>query len=165
MLADLAPRDAAVDELMRPTDGAVGQSGDAAIDGEASTSSTPAERALRRPAPRGGNDEDVRRIRRGRYRVRRPAIEQAMAVEGVGTTRAVPVQEEGRMVGYRLMNVSPTLGRLGLRNGDIITHVNGRAISSPDAALAAYGGLRNAERINLRIRRGAARTGLSYIID
>jgi hypothetical protein len=119
----------------------------------------------RRTPSAAQRDSDVLRLGPGRYRVRRAAIEHAMAVEGVGTTRAVPVTRDDQMIGYRISNVSPSLHQLGLRGGDIITHVNGRALTSPDAALAAYSGLRNANRIYLRLRRGGGNTGVSYIIE
>jgi len=42
----------------------------------------------------------------------------------------------------------------GLQEGDLITAVNGHAISSPDAALSAYSSLRHHELAVVELRRG-----------
>jgi S1-C subfamily serine protease len=44
----------------------------------------------------------------------------------------------------------------GLQDGDVITAVNGYALSSPDAALEAYESLRRSRAAIIELRRGAA---------
>jgi general secretion pathway protein C len=90
--------------------------------------------------------------------IRRATIERAAANIGDLMTQAkfVPHQD-----GMRIMSVKPTsvFRRMGLRNGDILTGVDGRPIRSIDDALSLYHGLKGSDQLSLEIsRRGRPRT-------
>jgi general secretion pathway protein C len=82
--------------------------------------------------------------------------------------RIVPQEEDGRVVAVRIFGVrrdSP-LGWLGLQNGDAITEVNGRDVTSPEAALQAYSTLFQSDLLEISlIRRGAPTTIRWRIVD
>ncbi|MEM9452884.1 MAG: hypothetical protein AAGF11_01810 [Myxococcota bacterium] len=73
--------------------------------------------------------------------------------------RIVPKQEGGSVVGYKFYGIrSGSLPkRLGIENGDMLTAVDGKALTSIDQAMEIYAGLRTATRIELSLeRRGKA---------
>ena len=150
-----------------PTPAALGSPADDA--GAASKVQTPAEPPPRSARGRGGarpaRDNDVVRVRPGSYRVKRAAAEEQLSKGGLGATKAVPVTKNGQQVGYKLYNVSPQLRRIGLRSGDVVTSINGRPLTTPDAALATYGALRKARRANIRLIRGGRPVSLSYELE
>lgn len=80
--------------------------------------------------------------------------------------RAIPVREDGGIVGVRLAGVRPDglLGKLGIQNGDEIRTINGYEVGAPDQALAAYSRLASAERLTVQLRRGGAIVYQSYVI-
>ena len=71
-----------------------------------------------------------------------------------------PVTKNGKVIGVRLSRSNPQslLGRLGLRNGDVIQSINGFRLSSPEKALQAYARLRTASEIRIQIERGGKPT-------
>ena len=104
------------------------------------------------------------------YRVSRSELERLAAEEGVAhmrDIRVMPAFENGRAWGFRLAFVreGSLFAQLGLRQGDVIRRVNGRALDSPEKALEVYSELRAASRIDLELDRGGATTRLSYRLD
>ncbi len=81
--------------------------------------------------------------------------------------RAVPVREDGRIVGVRLSGIRSDglLGMLGIQNGDEVRSINGYEVGTPDKALEAYAHLANAKRLSVQLRRGGATLHLGYTID
>lgn len=82
--------------------------------------------------------------------------------------RAVPTNLGDGVVGYRLFGIrnGSVLAALGLRNGDFLRSINGRPLSTPQEALAAYSGLRGASVWVLRVQRGGADTSLDVrVVD
>jgi type II secretion system protein C len=77
----------------------------------------------------------------------------------VAGVRIVPSMREGRPNGFKIYAVRPSsvLALLGFHNGDLILAVNGRNVSSPDAALETFSSLRSANRIVCEIERGGRR--------
>lgn len=71
------------------------------------------------------------------------------------SVRIVPKIENDAPIGFQLFGVRPdgVVARFGFANGDVITHVNGIAIGSPDKALAAYATLRGSNEIVVEGRR------------
>jgi hypothetical protein len=106
--------------------------------------------------------EGLRRLGPGRYEVSREWLSEAgKRAPSVSAVRHVV---DGEVQGFRLRGVSGPLSDLGLRDGDVLTNVNGLKVDSPDAGFAAYQRCRKADRINLVVLRGGARVGLSYVI-
>jgi type II secretory pathway component PulC len=69
-------------------------------------------------------------------------------------------------VGLRLSGVGAAgpFAALGLRDGDLLLEVSGRSIATPDAALAAYGALRTADRVWLVVERAGERIRTDYVV-
>jgi general secretion pathway protein C len=85
--------------------------------------------------------------------VERVLREQASAIGG--SVRAVPHQQDGRLVGVKLYGISRNhlLAELGLQNGDVLRTINGLELASPDQALDAYAKLRNASHFSVALVR------------
>lgn len=69
--------------------------------------------------------------------------------------RIVPKQKDGEVLGYKLYGIRrgslPKL--LGLKNGDMVTAVNGEDLKSMDKAMALYTKLRRASNLSVSIER------------
>lgn len=75
--------------------------------------------------------------------------------------RVVPSQKDGKTQGYKLYGIRRgTLPKLlGLKNGDMITAINGEELTSIDKAMALYTKLRRASRLEVNIvRKGKSMT-------
>lgn len=121
----------------------------------------------RLPGPREATFDGVRKIGTQRYEVRRAALERFL--QGGVTPpwpRIVPQMREGQGSGLLLAGVRPdsAFAALGLASGDLLLAVNDRAISTPDAALAAYAAMKTADHVWLVIERGGRRVRLDYVI-
>lgn len=81
-------------------------------------------------------------------------------------TRAIPVTEGGRIVGVRLLGITPEepLGLLGFRSDDVLLTVNGLGIADPDRALRAYAAVRTTEELQVVVQRQGRRVELRYVL-
>ena len=71
------------------------------------------------------------------------------------------ISEDGGPDGLALKNIKPNsiFRRMGLRNGDILTGVDGQEIQTVDDALKLYENLKSASGVQVQIlRRGQERT-------
>ena len=100
------------------------------------------------PAPAGVTRVSARHVRVDRAVVRR------LASAGPGI-RVLPVTREGRVVGVRLSGIRPgsALQAAGARDGDILTEIDGRALTSPEVALGAYAQLLSGAPVRVRVER------------
>lgn len=82
----------------------------------------------------------------------------------VSLVRPMPVQENGQLVGFRLLpGQDPNfLNKLGLRPGDIVTAINGLTLDSPANGVQALQALQNETSLNLEIRRGQQNMTLNF---
>ncbi len=80
---------------------------------------------------------------------------------------ARPVLRGRRMVGVRLLRLPPgaAFQRLGLRAGDQITAINGRALDSPDALLWVMSTLPSARHVTVAVERQRRAVTLAYRIE
>lgn len=112
------------------------------------------------PITRSDLDRHVRWIAPQAWEIDRSLAERALQPGSiVQPVRLVPHERDGN-IGVRVYGVrrDSLLGRLGIQNGDRILDVNGYAIGSPDRALEAYVGLRDADAFFVRLeRRGEER--------
>jgi len=89
--------------------------------------------------------------------VERAFVEQLMANPALlaKQARIVPKQKDDEVLGYKLYGIRrgslPKL--LGLKNGDMITAVNGEELKSMDKAMALYTKLRRASNLSVSIER------------
>ncbi|NNG01640.1 MAG: PDZ domain-containing protein [Desulfobacteraceae bacterium] len=77
-----------------------------------------------------------------------------------------PYLENGAPAGLALSNIKPNsiFRRMGLRNGDIITGVDGQNIQSVDDALKLYENLRSSSNVNVDIKRRGRERNIEYQI-
>jgi type II secretion system protein C len=89
--------------------------------------------------------------------VERAFVEQLMANPALlaKQARIVPKQQDDEILGYKLYGIRrgslPKL--LGLKNGDMLTAVNGEELKSMDKAMALYTKLRRASNLSVSIER------------
>lgn len=81
-------------------------------------------------------------------------------------TRPVPKYENGKLSGFEITRMSggSIFSELGMRNGDIITSINGKKIRSPNDALRMYQKLSTAKDIKIGFKRGGVEQENSYTI-
>lgn len=111
-------------------------------------------------------DAAVDRLGDNRFRVQRAMLLHVFAqpAEMMRTTRAVPIEENGRMTGVRLTGTTPNwmLGRIGIQNGDVLVRVDGRPVESVDQLLEAYARLQTADGVHLGVMRGTVPVQIDY---
>ncbi|MCH9683069.1 MAG: hypothetical protein K0V04_16660 [Deltaproteobacteria bacterium] len=89
--------------------------------------------------------------------VERAFVEKLMANPALlaKQARIVPKQKDNEVLGYKLYGIRrgslPKL--LGLKNGDMLTAVNGEELKGMDKAMALYGKLRRASNLSVSIQR------------
>ena len=108
------------------------------------------------------------KIRAQRISLRRSYIEQAMTNMAKLMTQVQirPHMEEGVAAGLSLSSIKPNsiFRRMGLRNGDIITGVDGRDISSVNDALGLVENLQNATSVSVQLKRRGREKNIEYSI-
>jgi general secretion pathway protein C len=80
--------------------------------------------------------------------------------------KIIPVQENGRTVGVRLLGIRPDalLGVLGMKNNDHLQTINGFEVANPEKALEAYARLRTADKLTIQVNRDGKNMNLDYNI-
>ncbi len=78
--------------------------------------------------------------------------------------RAVPHFEGGQSTGFRLFAIrqDSLFDRIGLKNGDIISRINGQDLNDPARALAIFQELRNEREITVEVTRNKEPLTLGY---
>lgn len=159
-------RDVPVEEATR----AALASGGFAVDrvGRTLYVAAPAEVAPAEVAPDVVASPSLRRRGDGTFLVSRHFVDATLENQAslMRTTRITPVERDVQVVGVQVYGVRPDglLAQLGLRNGDILTHVNGFGIASPDRCLEAYARLRNTDRLTLSFERAGRGMRHTYVI-
>jgi general secretion pathway protein C len=114
-------------------------------------------------------DEGIEKISDTRFTIQRSLVDKALANQGslMKTARVIPHDENGRVVGVKLYGIRRTslLGRLGVRNGDMLRTINGFDMTSPDTALEAYSVLRSADKLTLAVKRQNNDMTIEYNIE
>ena len=114
-------------------------------------------------------DEGIEKISDTKFNIQRSLVDKALANQGslMKTARVIPHEEDGRVVGVKLYGIRRTslLGRLGVRNGDMLRTINGFDMTSPDTALQAYSVLRTANKLTLAVKRQNNEMTIEYNIE
>ncbi len=125
------------------------------------------------PAPETGSAlsaalEGIERSGANEFNVRRSTVDRILEnqAELMRTTRIMPHEEGGRVVGVQLFGVrgNSLLGRLGMQNGDVLNRINGLEIASPDRALEAYSRLRTSDHLQISITRNGQPVNIDFNI-
>ena len=82
------------------------------------------------------------------------------------SARIVPVNQDGKVAGLRLLGIRPDslLSVLGLENGDQLSSINGFEMSDPQKALEAYAKLRTADHLTVAVTRKGQPTNIDFSI-
>jgi general secretion pathway protein C len=80
--------------------------------------------------------------------------------------RAVPHFQDGKAAGFRLFAIKQdsVFEKIGLKNGDIITKINGNELTDPARAMSLIQELKNEGRISVDVNRNRQPTTLNYEI-
>jgi general secretion pathway protein C len=123
-------------------------------------------------AKRADRDELARSVRElgpGRYVVTREALMRVLGnPQALAKTASVrPLVKDGRSVGMQLVRLRPDspLRLLGLEKGDVLRHLNGHALSTPDGLLEALRMLRSGSGVSLGLLRKEAVLNVSVTIN
>jgi general secretion pathway protein C len=125
------------------------------------------------PRNAGLSDEDlndgIEKITDTKFNIQRSLVDKVLTNQGslMKTARVIPHEEDGRVVGMRLYGIrrNSLLGRLGVRNGDMLRTINGFDMTSPDSALQAYTRLRTADKLTLMVKRQNKDMTIEYNIE
>ncbi len=108
------------------------------------------------------------KVRAQRISLRRSFIEKSMTDMASLMTQVQirPHMEEGVAAGLALSSIKPNsiFRRMGLRNGDIITGVDGNDISSVDDALGLVDSLQSASNLSIQMKRRGREKNIEYSI-
>jgi len=114
-------------------------------------------------------DSGIEKVSDTRFNIQRSLVDKVLANQGslMKTARVIPHEEDGRVVGVKLYGIRRTslLGRLGVRNGDMLRTINGFDMTSPDSALEAYSSLRSADKLTLAMKRQNNEMVIEYNIE
>ena len=109
-----------------------------------------------------------RRPRTQRITLRRSQLEESLqnVNELMSQVNVRPHFQEGKPDGLMLSRIRPNsmFMRMGLRNGDIITGVNGDNIESVDDALKFYESLKGSNKVSVQLKRRGRERQIDYSI-
>ena len=101
-------------------------------------------------------DQGIQKISDTKVIVQRSLVEKLLGDQAslMRTARVIPHQENGQTVGVKLYGIrrNSLLGRLGLKNGDMLRTINGFNLSDPAAALEAFATLRSSDNLSVALK-------------
>ncbi len=113
--------------------------------------------------------DGIEKLSDTKYNIQRDLVDKVLANQGslMKSARVIPHEENGRVVGVKLYGIrrNSLLGRLGVRNGDMLRTINGFDMTSPDTALEAYARLRSADKLTLAVKRQNKEISIDYNIE
>jgi general secretion pathway protein C len=114
-------------------------------------------------------DGGIKKIAEDSYEMERALVNDLLAnpMSMARSARIAPsLDTNGQPNGFKLYAVRPAsvFAKLGIRNGDTVTAVNGFALSSPDIALEAYTKVREASHLSVSVIRRGKPVTLNYLI-
>jgi general secretion pathway protein C len=81
--------------------------------------------------------------------------------------RLTPRLADGKVEGFMVTEIKPrgVFNGIGLKNGDVLTRINGYDIDSPEKAMQVLSGIKGETAIDLDIKRGGQNMSLHYQIQ
>lgn len=115
-------------------------------------------------------DEAVKNRGNNQYEIQKDALDAVLKDQQKLREQAptvAPFYRDGKPAGFRLNGVrsDSIFSSLGIRNGDVITSVNGQTIDSPQRAMQLYEGLSQRGTIKMIIERGGRPVTITYDIQ
>lgn len=133
----------------------------------AAPATSPAASAPAQPA--AGSGGGIQATGENEYVVARSEVDSALEnmSQLLTQVRAVPHFEGGTSVGFRLFAIrrGSLFDRIGLKNGDIITAINGNPMNDPGRAVAVLQELRDVRRLDVTALRNQQQLNLGYSIE
>ncbi|MSP24097.1 MAG: general secretion pathway protein GspC [Myxococcales bacterium] len=103
------------------------------------------------------------------FNVERSVVDEILEnqAELMRSARIVPDKQGDKVLGVRLFGVrtGSLLHTLGLKNGDRLESINGFDMSDPQKALEAYGRLRTADALKVKVNRNSAPLTIDFNIQ
>ncbi len=116
----------------------------------------------------GGLRKGITKKSETKFEVSRDTLNTALKDPGKlrDGTRPVPKYDNGRLYGFELTKMSSgsIFSELGMRNGDIITSINGKKIRTPNDALRMYQKLSSSSEAKIGYKRSGVERENSYSI-
>jgi general secretion pathway protein C len=113
-------------------------------------------------------DQGIKKVSEDSYEVQRDLVNSLLSnpMAMARGARVVPSVKDGVPNGFKLYAIRPSsvYGKIGLRNGDTVTAVNGFDLSSPDRALEVYTKVREASNLSVSVLRRGKPMTLNYTI-
>lgn len=107
-----------------------------------------------------GADEAIDCSDENNCTVDRAFVEQLLAKpqQLLSQARMAPVAKDGETAGFRVSGIKTgSLAKMiGLKNGDVVSEINGQRLGNVDDALAMYQKLRSAKHLSVTVERGGA---------
>ena len=112
---------------------------------------------------------NITQVEENKFMVKRAEIDSQIANFNTLITqaRAVPEMQGGAMVGFRLMQIQPGsfYEKIGLKQDDVISSVNGEKITDAAKALTILQDLKHMNGLDLGLSRGGKEVNLNYDIQ
>jgi general secretion pathway protein C len=131
----------------------------------------PSSRPAPAAAPAGDAVPDgsgIRALSETTYQIDRAEVDKAMEnLNQIFTqVRAVPHFQDGKAAGFRLFAIrrDSIFEKLGLKNGDIVSRINGNELADPARAMSLLQELRGEGSVSVEVTRNRAPTTMSYEI-
>lgn len=101
--------------------------------------------------------EGVHEISETEYEVSRASLDLLLdnSAQLTRAARVIPQTRDGNVVGMKLFGIrakSP-FAALGLKNGDLVTQVQGQPLTTPDEALKIYADIKKAKKVEVTLER------------
>lgn len=110
----------------------------------------------------------IRSLSETAYQIDRAEVDKAMEnLNQIFTqVRAVPHFQDGKAAGFRLFAIrrDSIFEKLGLKNGDIVSRINGNELTDPARAMSLLQELRGEGSVSVEVTRNRAPTTMSYEI-
>ncbi|HRK02027.1 MAG TPA: type II secretion system protein GspC [Oligoflexia bacterium] len=120
------------------------------------------------PTKKTGDDEGITNRGETQFDIDRTVVDKALTNinEILTQARAIPNFENGIPNGYKLIQIVPgsIYEKLGLKNGDVITRINGEPITDPAKPIQMFSELRSMNRLELTVKRGGRTQSYGYDI-
>lgn len=113
-------------------------------------------------------DEGIEVVSANERNIDRGLVDQLIdnSSELMSQARILPYERDGAVQGFKLYGIrrNSLLGKLGMRNGDIVNSIGGMEMTSPDRALQAYTKLRNTSNLTIAVTRRGRQENLDFNI-